>query len=62
MFNTKKYFKYEVSGWIMSSLNMYIFKVPGELDAKFLSKHRPNQNMSTWSSSLQLGDDWLQGA
>lgn len=43
----------------MNSLN---FKVPGELEEKFLSKNRPNLNMSTWSSSLQLGDDWLQGA
>lgn len=46
----------------MNSLNVYIFKVPGELEDKFLSKNRPILNMSTWSTSFLLGDDWLQGA
>lgn len=42
--------------------NMYVFKVPGDLEEKFLSKNRPNLNISTWFPSLQLADDWLQGA
>lgn len=38
------------------------FKVPGDLEGKFLSTNRSNQYMWTWLPILQLGDDWLPGA